>query len=218
MKDYLAALEQFLNQHNGAISAVSAALSAVSAAFIAMFTIVLARKTGGLFEATRGLQDFAKFQSEEMKASIEQARRSAIATEAAAKSAEGSLEVAKSSLRDTERAFVYLKEISIRLDRPLQPGTYGSQVFGPVQALSLAPIWANSGKTPARPLRCNFSMEILGGHNADKSDFFDREQPIKGVLGPSAELFAPPKSNRRHRCWEASTSRTNDVYLGMGRL
>ncbi len=184
--DFLGA-EQFLDQHNGAISAFSAV-------FIAIFTVVLAWKTSGLYEATRGLQTFAKIQSEDMKSSIDQARRAATAMEIAAQSSEGSLEVAKSSLRDTERAFVYLKKFNMQLDRPLQPATYGGQVLGPVHSLSLAPIWANSGKTPARRLLCNFGIEFRAGDKADKYDFFDKGPPIRAVLGPSAELFTPPQS------------------------
>jgi hypothetical protein len=51
--------------------------------------------------------------------------------EVAAQSSEGSLEVAKSSLRDTERAFVYLKDFNMHLDRPVQLGTYGGEAPGP---------------------------------------------------------------------------------------
>jgi MmgE/PrpD N-terminal domain len=108
----------------------------------------------------RGLQAFAKTQSKEMKTSIEQARRAATAME----SSEGSLEVAKSSLRDTKRAFVYLKDFNMRLDRSVQLGTYGGEVPGPVHGLSLAPIWANSGKTPAR--RGSLSKRLQPGFAA----------------------------------------------------
>lgn len=52
----------------------------------------------------------------------------------------------------------------MRLDRSVQLGTYGGEVPGPVHGLSLAPIWANSGKTPAR--RGSLSKRLQPGFAA----------------------------------------------------
>ncbi len=72
-------LGEFLEDHNGAVSAVAAI-------FLAVFTIVLAWKTAGLNAATRGLQDFARIQSEDAKRSIAEAARAAGAMESVAAS------------------------------------------------------------------------------------------------------------------------------------
>ena len=73
------AIGRFLDDHAGAVGAVTSI-------FIAIFTAVLAWKTRDLNLATRGLQDFAKIQSDDMKNSVAQATRAAAAMESVSES------------------------------------------------------------------------------------------------------------------------------------
>jgi hypothetical protein len=86
--DYMApalAVGQFLDDHAGALSALTSVI-------IAAFTVVLALTTRGLSQATRGLQDFAEVQAHDMKQSLAISARAADGAHRSADVAERALD------------------------------------------------------------------------------------------------------------------------------
>jgi hypothetical protein len=145
-------------------------------------TVAIAAFTATLWQSTKRL-------SEDSRKQIRVALKGVIATLKAAKAAEDSVDIAKTALRDTERAFVYLKNIDIHFER--SPTTMGANgpVEGHIVNFTVTPNWANSGKTPARRIRLNFNMEAFGPELPDKFDFPDSRKPRHGVLGPNTEML-----------------------------
>jgi hypothetical protein len=160
----------------------------VSAEDVAYYTKVLAWFTAvlAIVSAAQGVLLFRADKT---------ARLSADAALKAAKATENSVEVAKTALRDTERAFVYLKTIEVRFERaPPWMRVNGREVDGRVLSFSLTPVWANSGKTPAMKMLLNVETEVFPCPEApDKIGFQDDGTPRHGVLGPTTEMMVAPK-------------------------
>ena len=119
------------------------------------------------------------------------AQKTASAALQAAVATENSVEVAKTALRDTERAFVYLKTVEVLIERaPSTMGAYGA-IDGRIIRLTLTPIWANSGRTPARRmLTCSY-IEKFGPILPDDIIFDKQKTPRRAVLGPNTEAHTP---------------------------
>lgn len=146
--DYMAtafAVGKFVDDHNGAVSAVATI-------FLVIFTFVLASKTSGLHVATRGLQDFARIQAEDMKNSIAQASRAAKAMEIMSDTLSQNTQITKDIIERQKkyaaiqlRAYVY----------PWDAGLYEGSLLDPPQTARTNEPGVvfnirNSGHTPAK--------------------------------------------------------------------
>ena len=122
------------------------------------------------------------------------AQKTAGAALKAAIATENSVEVAKIALRDTERAFVYLKTVEVLVKRgPSTIGAYGA-IEGPILGCIFTPIWANSGRTPARRMLTCSHIEKFGAKLPDDISFDERRIPRRIVLGPRTETYTTGSS------------------------
>jgi hypothetical protein len=149
-------LGKFLEEHNGAVSAVATG-------FIAVFTIVLAWRTGGLFKETAGLRDAANKQREDTLRSIAEASRAATAmedvathmeataratmdsvraAEEATRAAQDQVAIIRTSTVTTERAYVFCERIEA-----IWSAKHGTEN---VIKWTFTCVWRNSGKTPTQ--------------------------------------------------------------------
>jgi hypothetical protein len=131
------AVGKFLDDHNGAVSAVAAI-------FIAAFTVVLAQKTSGLHAATRGLQEFSALQADDMKRSIAQTTRGADAAHRSADAAKEALALSNKTAERQLRAYVHIHDVRMS---EMNSG------FDP----NIQIVLKNFGQTPAREITntCN---------------------------------------------------------------
>jgi hypothetical protein len=95
----LVSVAQFVDFHNGTVSALAGVV-------VAIFTFILAWKTWGLHVATRGLQDLAAIQSADMKESL---RIASVAANAVAEAGKKSADAARLTLISTQRAWLTVK-------------------------------------------------------------------------------------------------------------
>src|SRR5260221_10533203 len=91
--------------------------------------------------------------------------------------------------KQTQRAFVFLTEIAVSLNR--SPGTvsaYGAVIPGAIQSWRVAPIWENSGDTPARRMFVNFNCQEFSSRIPEDFKFPDSAEPEPSLIGPKATV------------------------------
>ena len=100
--------------------------------------------------------------------------------------------------KQTQRAFVFVKEIAVVYNRtPDRLSTYNStSIPGETELWRLTVVWKNGGDTPARNMLVNFNYKEFLGAMPKNFDFPDAaSQPC--LIGPKAEI--PGNSLVLHR-------------------
>ena len=96
---------------------------------------------------------------------------------------------------NTQRAFVFLKEMAITFDRPPDPppGSMQHDLMSRLGAAHLSirswrisPIWENSGNTPTRRLMLNFACREFSEPIPKDFDFPYEAVPEPSFIGPKA--------------------------------
>jgi hypothetical protein len=91
--------------------------------------------------------------------------------------------------KQTQRAFVFLKEIAVSLNRTVGAvSAYGTEIPGAIQTWRVSPVWENSGDTPARRMLVNFNSQEFSGRMPDNFDFPDSDSPEPSLIGPRATV------------------------------
>ena len=219
------ALGQFVDTHNGAVSAVATIV-------IAVFTVVLAWRTGGLFKETAGLREAAEKQREDMLASIAEAARAATATEgvathmeasakatnAAVKAAEDAAQaardqvtIARNSTAITGRAYVFVSELRLfgslsTVLRKLSNGTF-------------TPIWRNSSKTPTQYGTTNVNKLHVDAGGLPFDFIYPDYGPRSRIsIAPNAIVQALPFEFTSEELHFIREKKGEGVRMGMGRI
>jgi hypothetical protein len=128
---------------------------AVSTAFTALFTLVLEIATIRLWNSTATLAGFAQVQARDMKDAI------AAATNTSAAGALDSDQIVAINAQRQLRAYVFVKELSVRLRR--RPDVVGAHAIipGPVHTYNVTVILENGGQTPTRHMVTNISLRMF---------------------------------------------------------
>jgi hypothetical protein len=160
----LAEIAQFVDAHNGTVSALAGVV-------VAIFTTILAWKTWGLHVATRGLQDLATVQAADMKESLRIADAAAKATLIAAEAAKKSADL----LPNIERPFVFIDLVESSVISKL----------GEIQQLiertiSVRTKFRNYGRTPANIVKYVCLYELL--------DHIPNDDDINTYIGDASKV------------------------------
>jgi len=98
--------------------------------------------------------------------------------------------IAEKDLTTTQRAFVFVKEVSVDISRgPGGIGTYGGTTVGAIRAWHVSPVWENSGTTPAQKMMMNFAAKDFAGVMPETFAFEESAAPTRGFLGPRAIMY-----------------------------
>lgn len=121
------------------------------------------------------------------------AEQTRVAAEAAVKAAN----IAEKDLTITQRAFVFVKEVSVDISRgPRRVGAFGPAAPGPIRAWHVSPVWENSGTTPAQKMIMNFAAKDFDGAMPETFVFEESATPTRGFLGPKAIMHGRRESFR----------------------
>ena len=125
------------------------------------------------------------------------ARIAADAAKDSAAAATEAADISKTALLVTQRAFVFLKEMSATFDREAAPppGSLKARLLDslgtshlPINTWHLSPVWQNSRSTPAQRLTISFGCREFFGAMPDDFDFAYLSPPDPSFLGPKAEV------------------------------
>lgn len=99
----------------------------------------------------------------------------------------------REELETTQRAFVFTKEIVVRVQTITRPAGIGitGQPFPEtyeLQTIYFAPVWENGGTTPAYRARAGFNLQEMPEEIGDDFTFHDIEgtKPVSFFVGPRA--------------------------------
>jgi hypothetical protein len=166
------ALGQFVDTHNGAVSAIATIM-------IAAFTVVLAIRTGGLFKETAALRAIAEQQQADLLRSIN-------ATENLAEAAHDSAEVARAEFNATHRPHLVIRDVAKDGDNIL----YLVVNIGDAPA-TIVESWITSqvvdARTTIRPLR-SLGHDDLGRLHFSVGEIKDLTYVIPEHIGVSFSM------------------------------
>lgn len=101
----------------------------------------------------------------------------------------------EAGLANLERAFIFVKNISLTVDRDRKvPTPSGNVIGGQPQSYRIAVNFENSGQTPAVRVVYNFNCKSIGEKLLAGFSFPDIAPANRGVLGPKATLAVRDRS------------------------
>lgn len=174
-------VSDWADANHDALEALSAISSVIVTIGLLFFTGVLASKTEGLYRETNSLRLIADQQRADMLRSIE-------ASEKSAEAAVDQTVITRNGIEITGRAFV-VPDIFL----------HKREEIGGIKGWSFRCVWKNTGNTPTKFLRMNFTRQyrVAAGPLPMNDGFVDGDDfPARAFLGPgntraSSKLIIP---------------------------